>query len=91
MPSLRVVNYYQHAASPAFARHMIEETGLSERDQEIAWRFRRETGNTAYYADMAGMPLKLFNEVAGNIHRREMDELLRLAQIGYAAEQKAKQ
>ena len=91
MPSLRVVNYYQHAASAAFVRHMIEETGLSERDQEIAWRFRRETGNTQYYADLAGLPLKLFNEVAGNIHRREMDELFRLAQIGYAAEQSAKQ
>ena len=91
MPSLRVVNYYQHPCSPAFVHHMIEETGLSARDQEIAWRFRRETGNTAYYADLAGMPLKLFNEVSANINRREMDELFRLAQIGYAAEQKAKQ
>lgn len=90
MPTLRVVNYYQHPLPPAFVRHMIEETGLSERDQEIAWNFRRETGNTQYYADLAGMPLKLFNEVAANINRREMSELFRLAQLGYAAEQSAK-
>lgn len=90
MPTLRVVNHYQHPASPGLVRHMIEETGLSERDQELVCQLRRYTGDTTYYADMAGMPKKLYCEVLGNVNRRLMDELFRLAEIGYKAEQTAK-
>ena len=90
MPSLRVVNYYQHTASPGLVRHMIEETGLSERDQELVCQLRHNTGNTEYYADMACMPKKLYCEAIGNVSRRLVDELFRLAEIGYKAEQAAK-
>lgn len=83
---LRVVNYYQACTDPDFAHHMIEETGLSERDKKIAWSFRRTTGNSQYYADLAGLPIKAFNAVCAGIHRRMMDELLRLALIGWRAE-----
>ena len=87
MPTLRVVNYYQAPLPQPFVRHMIEETGLSERDQDLVRQLRDTTGDTAYYADMAGLPKKLYCEILGNINRREMAELLRLAQIGYEAEQ----
>ena len=87
MPSLRVVNYYQAALDPAFVRHMVEGIGLSHRDQELVWQLRRNTGDTAYYADLAGMHKKMYCDVIGNVHRREMDELLRLAQVGFRAEQ----
>lgn len=86
----RVINYYQICTDPEFAHHMIEETGLSERDQEIAWTLRQSRGNTQYYADSVGMPLKTFNEALGNIHRRLMDELFRLALIGWRAEKNRK-
>ena len=82
----RTVSYYQHPVSPAFARHMIEEIGLSDRDQTIVRNLRQCSGDTTYYADLIGMPLKRYNEAAANIHRREMAELFRLAQIGYEAE-----
>lgn len=82
----RVINYYQSCTDPDFARHMIEEIGLSERDMRIAWSFRRTTGNSQFYADLAGLPIKTFNAVCANIHRRMMDELLRLALIGWRAE-----
>lgn len=84
----RVVNYYHICTDPNFAKHMIEEIGLSERDQKIAWTIRRSTGNAQFYADNVGMPLKAFNEALGNIHRRMMDELFRLALIGWRAERK---
>ena len=86
MPSLRVVNYYQYPVDPEFARHMVEEIGLSERDRELVRQLRTSTGDTTFYADLACMPKKQYCEVMGGIHRREMDELMRLAQIGFRTE-----
>ena len=85
MPSQRVMQYYQYPVSPEFARHMIEDIGLSERDKAIAWALRQKSGDTQFFADEAAMPIKSYNEAVGRIHRREMEELLRLAQIGYQA------
>ena len=82
----RTINYYQYCTDPEFAKHMIEETGLSERDQKIAWAFRRKSGNTQFYADLAGLPLKAFNAISASIHHRLMDELFRLALIGWRTE-----
>lgn len=82
----RVNRYYATPVDPAFARHMIEGIGLSSRDQELVRRLRTTIGDTQLFADMAGMGKKKYSQVMGNIHRREMDELLRLAQIGYRAE-----
>lgn len=84
----RVVNYYHICTDPGFVSHMICDTGLSERDQKIVRMLRQSSGNTLFFADTAGMPLKAFNEVLGNIHRRMMDELFRLALIGWRAENK---
>lgn len=84
----RVVSYYQHPVAPDFARHMIEDIGLSDRDREIVRNLRKQTGDTQFYADLSGLPIKTYNEAAANVHRREMDELLRLAQIGYRLEKR---
>ena len=86
----RTVHYYQTPADPGFVRHMLDETGLSDRDRRIAWSFRLHTGNTQFYADLAGLPVKLFNEVSGRIHIRMVDELIRLAIIGWRCEKNAK-
>lgn len=86
----RALDYYQVITDPDFAKHMITETGLTEKQQEIARSFRDYTAETKYYADLAGMPLKKFNAVSAGIHRRMMDELFRLALIGYRAEQRNK-
>lgn len=83
---IRTVHYYQTPVSPEFAKHMIEETGLSERDQKIAWTLRRKTGDTQYYADVLQMPVRQFNDAAAHVHMRMIDELIRLAQIGRQAE-----
>ena len=82
----RTLHYYQAITDPAFATHMIAETGLSPEQQRIAWDFRRHTGSTEFFADRARMPVKRFNAVSARIHMRMMDELLRLAQIGWRAE-----
>lgn len=81
----RVLTYYQTPVDPDFAAHMIDGIGLSARDREIAWDLRRKTGDTQFFADEAEIPLRTYNEAVGNIHRRMMAELIRLAQIGYRA------
>ena len=83
----RVLHYYHVITDPAFARYMIEQTGLSPELQKIAWDFRKFQGNTEFFADRAGLPAKRFNATAAGIHMRLMDELLRLALIGWRAEQ----
>lgn len=83
----RTLHYYQAIVEPGFDKHMIEQTGLTADQQKIAWDFRRHTGDTDFYAQHARMPVKRFNAVAANIHMRMMGELLRLAQIGWRAEQ----
>lgn len=83
----RVLHYYQAITDPAFAKYMIEQTGLSPQLQEIAWDFRNYQGDTDFFADRAQMPLKRFNATAAGIHIRLMDELLRLALIGWRTEQ----
>ena len=83
----RTLHYYQAITDPDFAKYMIEETGLSEGQQRIAWDFRRYTGNTEFFAERAALPVKRFNAVAAGIHVRMVDELLRLALIGWRAEQ----
>lgn len=83
----RVNRYYTTPVDPSFARHMIEGIGLTSEQQSIVRQMRSTIGNTQYFADMAGMDTKKFSRVLGSIHRREMDELLRLAQIGYKTEQ----
>jgi len=86
----RVLHYYQTITDPGFAKYMIEETGLNSEQQQIAWSFRRKNGNTQYFADRALLPIKRFNDVAAGIHIRMMDELLRLALIGWRTEQQNK-
>lgn len=86
----RALDYYQVITDPDFAEHMISETGLTESQQRIVRSFRTSTKDTQNYADEAGLPLKKFNAVSAGIHRRMMDELFRLALIGYRAEQKSK-
>lgn len=83
----RVLHYYHVITDPAFARYMIEQTGLSPELQRIAWDFRKYQAGTDFFADRAGLPLKRFNATAAGIHIRLMDELLRLALIGWRAEQ----
>ena len=82
----RVLHYYQTITDPEFVKYMIEETGLNNNQQKIAWDFRVYTGDTQFYADRAMLPIKRFNEVSAGIHKRMMDELLRLALIGWRAE-----
>ena len=82
----RVLHYYHVITDPAFAKYMIEQTGLSPELQKIAWDFRRYQGSTDFFADRANLPLKRFNATAAGIHIRLMDELLRLALIGWRAE-----
>lgn len=86
----RVVNYYQFPCDPGFVAHMINETGLSERDRGIVKCLREHTAETQFYADTAGMPVKAYNDAAAHVHQRMMAELLRLAQLGLAAEKAAK-
>lgn len=82
----RVLHYYHVITDPAFAKYMIEQTGLSPELQKIAWDFRRYQGSTDFFAGRANLPLKRFNATAAGIHIRLMDELLRLALIGWRAE-----
>lgn len=86
----RTLHYYQTITEPGFAKYMIEKTGLTEKQQNIAWDFRRYSGNTEFFAERAMMPVKRFNAVAAGIHMRMMDELIRLAVIGWKAEQNNK-
>lgn len=83
----RVLHYYHVITDPGFVRYMIEQTGLSPDLQRIAWDFRKHQGDTDFFAQRAGLPLKRFNATAAGIHVRLMDELLRLALIGWRAEQ----
>lgn len=82
----RVVSYYQMPIDPGFVAHMINDTGLSQRDRDIVWSVRKHTGDTTFYADLAGLPKKMFCSIFGNINRRMMDELFRLALIGWRTE-----
>lgn len=86
----RTLHYYQTITDPEFAVHMIEDTGLNAAQQQIAWDFRKYTGDTEFYADRAKLPIKKFNAVAAQIHTRLMDELLRLALIGWRFERNSK-
>lgn len=86
----RVLHYYQTITDPAFARHMIEETGLTDDQKKMAWDFRRKTGNTEFFAERAKLPVKRFNAVSAQIHMRMVDELIRLAQIGWKTEKQNK-
>lgn len=82
----RTLHYYQTIVEPGFDKHMIEQTGLNDNQQKIAWTFRKLTGDTEFYAQRAGLPVKRFNAIAAEIHMRMVAELLRLAQIGWRAE-----
>lgn len=86
----RTVQYYQTPTAPGFARHMIEDTGLSPEQQAMAWDLRHLTGNTEFYADRAKLPLKRYNATMARIHPRMIAELIRLAQIGWVVEQNRK-
>lgn len=86
----RVLRYYQYITDPAFVEHMVTETGLPEDKQKIVRDFRHYTADTEFFADRANMPVKRFNEVSAGIHRRMVDELLRLALIGWRVEQQNK-
>lgn len=86
----RVLEYYQTPVPPDFETHMIEETGLNELQKKIVRSFRTFTGDTSFYASAAGLPLKRFNAISARIHIRMIDELFRLAIIGWRAEQSRK-
>ena len=82
----RVNRYFQHPASPAFIRHMIHETGLCELDQKIVRNLREFSGDTELHAQAVGLTDKDYNRRTANLSIRLMDELFRLAQIGYEYE-----
>lgn len=84
----RVVNYYQTPVPPGFAKHMIEETGLNEKQRKMVQAWRNFTGDTDFYAEASGLPLKRYNAIAAKVHIRMVDELLRLAVIGWKTENK---
>lgn len=87
----RTVTYYKKPAPPGFVRHMFSETGLSYEDEQIAWAIRQELrGDTQHYADLAGMPKKLYSEHAAGVHKALMSELIRLAIIGWQTENQQK-
>lgn len=44
----RVLHYYQAITDPAFAKYMIDQTGLSPQLQEIAWDFRNYQGGHGF-------------------------------------------
>lgn len=85
----RVNHYFQQPASPEFVRHMIEDTGFSAQDKEIVRDLRQYIGDTELHAQTVRLPVKLYNERVGKISVRLMDELFRLAQIGYLTEKKS--
>lgn len=70
---------------------MIEQTGLNTEQQKMVRDLRRYSGDTQFFADMAGMPLKRYNATMANVNMRLESEILRLAQIGWAAEQNRKE
>lgn len=82
----RVLSYFQEPVSPAFLRHMIEGTGLTERQQQMVKDLREHDGDTAFFADLAGLPVKKYNAVIASVSMRLEKELLRLAQIGFETE-----
>lgn len=86
----RVNRYYQHPASSDFVRYMIEDSGLCKLDQRIAWNLRNFSGDTALHAQAVGLPERDFNRRVANIGVHMVDELIRLAQIGYEAEKQLK-
>lgn len=83
----RVLHYYKTPTAPGFAAYMIEQTGLSPEQQEMVRDLRKYTGDTQFFADMANLPLKRYNATMACINMRMENEILRLAQIGWAAEQ----
>lgn len=87
----RVLRYYQYITDPEFVEHMITETGLPEDKQAIVRDFRRYSAETEFYADRAGLPIKRFRDISAGIHRRMVDELLRLALIGWRYEKEQKE
>ena len=82
----RVNRYFQHPASPDFVKHMVEENGFCEQDKLIIRHLREVSGDTALHAQAAGMTDKEYNRRAAAISIRMMDELFRLAQVGYEHE-----
>lgn len=87
---MRFLDYLQAPCDPDLVKHLFTETGLSERDQAIAWAFRKRDGDIEFYADLAGLPRKKFMAVSAGIFRRLMTELIRLAEIGLRYERKQK-
>ena len=79
----RVLRYFQTPLAPDFLKHMVEETGLTREQQEMVLELREHTGDTAFFADRANMPVKRYNAVIASVCVRLVTELLRLAQIGF--------
>lgn len=88
MPSSRVNEYWHTPAPPEFADYIIGSTGLSPEDQQIARNYRAFYGDTQYFADLAGLPIKKFNQRSGDMHRRVMSALIPLAIEGWEARRK---
>lgn len=86
----RVNSYYQHPASPEFIHHMIEENGFCEQDKQIIRNLRECFGDTELHAQAAGLPIKVYNDRTASINKRMMDELFRLAEIGYKSEKRTR-
>lgn len=88
MPKQRVVGYWQYPAPPEFAKHIIEDTGLNTRDQEICWALRDpyHCGDTEYYAMRADLNRKQYSERCDHIFRTVMPEIIRLAILGWKSE-----
>lgn len=88
MPKQRVISYWQHPAPREFAKHIIDDSDLSDRDKEICWAFRNRSkcGDTQFYADMFFLTKKQFCERTDHIFRTVMPEVIRLAILGWKYE-----
>ena len=86
MATQRIVDYWHHPAQDAFVDYVISAAHLSGDYLKIARNYRApETGDTAFYADKAGLDIRLFNAKSATMHRAVMDVIIDLAKDGWKA------
>lgn len=80
--------YYKYARtlSEDFIKHMIFDIGLTEDQQQICLSIMKNRGNDKYHADNLLMPEGTFRYNYPILKDKQLAELFRLAEIGYAAE-----
>lgn len=82
----RVNRYYQHPASRDLVIHFREEIGLAGDYLRIFDDLRGCSGDTQLHADNIGITVKNYNAMANIVGGVCISELIRLAEIGFAAE-----